>query len=49
MLHGPPARDFSFIIGATALADSLKAYESRPKYQRLVIDFEYGEVLFFEL
>ncbi|PVF96254.1 hypothetical protein CPB86DRAFT_762462 [Serendipita vermifera] len=43
VLHGPLARDFSFIIGAKALVDSLKTYESRPKYQRLVIDFEYGE------
>ncbi|CAG7847845.1 Leukotriene A-4 hydrolase homolog Short=LTA-4 hydrolase; AltName: Full=Leukotriene A(4) hydrolase [Serendipita indica DSM 11827] len=43
VLHGPLARDFSFIIGAKALIDSLKSYESRPKYQRLVIDFQYGE------
>lgn len=49
MLHGAAARDFSYIIGAKALVDSLRAYESRPKYQRLVIDFEYGEVVFFEL
>lgn len=43
VLHGPLARDFSYIIGSKALVDSLRAYESRPKYQRLVIDFEYGE------
>jgi leukotriene-A4 hydrolase len=48
MLHGAAARDFSYIIGAKSLVDSLRAYESRPKYQRLVIDFEYGEVVFFE-
>lgn len=44
VIHGPAARDFSSIIGAKALADALKEYEDRPKYQRLVIDFEYGEV-----
>ncbi|KAG8836286.1 hypothetical protein FRC17_007436 [Serendipita sp. 399] len=43
VLHGPQARDFSFIIGAKALSDSLKGYESKPKYQRLVIEFDYGE------
>ncbi|KAG8823910.1 hypothetical protein FRC19_002883 [Serendipita sp. 401] len=43
VLHGPQARDFSFIIGAKALVDSLKGYESKPKYQRLVIEFDYGE------
>ena len=44
VIHGPAARDFSSIIGAKALADGLKEYEDRPKYQRLVIDFDYGEV-----
>ena len=44
VIHGPAARDFSFIIGTKALADGLKQYEDRPKYQRLVIDFDYGEV-----
>jgi hypothetical protein len=44
VIHGPAARDFSCIIGAKALADALKQYEDRPKYQRLVIDFDYGEV-----
>jgi leukotriene-A4 hydrolase len=44
VLHGPLARDFSYIIGAKALVDSLRAYESKPKYQRLVIEFEHGEV-----
>lgn len=44
VIHGPAARDFSSIIGAKALVDALKQHEDRPKYQRLVIDFEYGEV-----
>jgi len=44
VIHGPAARDFSSIIGAKALTDALKEYENRPKYQRLVIDFDYGEV-----
>lgn len=44
VIHGSAARDFSCIIGAKSLADALKQYEDRPKYQRLVIDFDYGEV-----
>ena len=43
VLHGPAERGFSFVIGYKALADALKEYQSRPKYQRLVIDFEIGE------
>jgi leukotriene-A4 hydrolase len=43
-INGPSSRDFSYIIGAKALVDSLKSYKARPKYQRLVIDFDYGEV-----
>jgi len=43
VIHGPAARDFSYIIGAKALVDALKQYEGRPKYQRLVIGFDYGE------
>ncbi|TFK25898.1 leukotriene-A4 hydrolase [Coprinopsis marcescibilis] len=42
-LHTPAHRDFSFIIGAKALKDSLADYSNTPKYQRLVIDFEVGE------
>jgi len=44
VIHGSAARDFSCIMGAKALADALKQYEDRPKYQRLIIDFDYGEV-----
>ncbi|TFK89276.1 zincin [Polyporus arcularius HHB13444] len=43
LLHTPADRGFSFLIGFKALQDSLKAYEDRPRYQRLVIDFETGE------
>jgi len=42
-LKGPEERGFSFIIGAKALKDALEGYANKPKYQRLVIDFEYGE------
>jgi leukotriene-A4 hydrolase len=42
-LHGEAARGFSFIIGSSALYNALENYADRPKYQRLVIDFEFGE------
>ena len=42
-LYSPAARGFSYLIGQKSLIDSLKLYEDRPKYQRLVIDFEPGE------
>ncbi|PAV21678.1 leukotriene-A4 hydrolase [Pyrrhoderma noxium] len=42
-LHSPAHRGFSFLIGYKALQDDLKVYINRPKYQRLVIDFEVGE------
>ena len=42
-LHGEPARGFSFVIGQAALHEALKGYANTPKYQRLVVDFEYGE------
>ncbi|VDC07016.1 unnamed protein product [Peniophora sp. CBMAI 1063] len=42
-LHGEPARGFSFVIGNAALNEALKNYSKTPKYQRLVVDFEYGE------
>ena len=31
------------MIGNKALEDDLKLYANRPKYQRLLIDFETGE------
>jgi leukotriene-A4 hydrolase len=43
VLHSPAHRDFSFVIGYKALNDSLKEYANRPKYQRLIINFERGE------
>ncbi|RDB24666.1 Leukotriene A-4 hydrolase [Hypsizygus marmoreus] len=43
VLHTPAHRGFSFVIGSKALKDSLVQYKDRPKYQRLVIEFEKGE------
>ena len=43
IIYTPAHRGFSFLIGSKALYDALKLYESQPKYQRLQIDFEYGE------
>ena len=42
-LYSPAARGFSYLIGQKSLVDSLKLFEDRPKYQRLVINFESGE------
>ncbi|KLO11271.1 hypothetical protein SCHPADRAFT_855590, partial [Schizopora paradoxa] len=42
-IHSPAHRGFSYVIGYKSLVDSLKQYETKPKYQRLVIDFEVGE------
>ncbi|KAI9510686.1 leukotriene-A4 hydrolase [Russula earlei] len=42
-LHSPAERDFQYILGSTALSEALENYVDRPKYQRLVIDFEPGE------
>jgi leukotriene-A4 hydrolase len=43
VLHSPADRGFAFVIGSKALYDSLKRYESQPKYQRLVISFDEGD------
>ncbi|KAL1952401.1 hypothetical protein VTO73DRAFT_1550 [Trametes versicolor] len=43
LLHTPADRGFSFLIGSKSLQDALKQYEKKPKYQRLVIDFDVGE------
>lgn len=43
VLHGPAERGFAYVIGNKALKDDLERYEANPKYQRLLIDFEYGE------
>ncbi|KAG6919450.1 hypothetical protein DXG01_005709 [Tephrocybe rancida] len=42
-LRTPAHRDFSFIIGAKSLKNTLREFEKEPKYQRLVIDFKRGE------
>ncbi|KAG8892778.1 hypothetical protein FRC00_011550, partial [Tulasnella sp. 408] len=42
-LHGSAEREFSYIIGRKALTDALKQYENKPKYQRLVIPYTFGE------
>jgi hypothetical protein len=42
-LHSPAERGFSFLIGSRSLAEALKLYEDKPKYQRLIIHFEPGE------
>ncbi|KAF5382881.1 hypothetical protein D9757_007329 [Collybiopsis confluens] len=42
-LHSSADRGFSYIIGYNALQNALEMYTDRPKYQRLVIDFEKGE------
>jgi leukotriene-A4 hydrolase len=42
-LHGPAERDFSYIIGKKALTDALAEYEENPRFQRLVIDYSFGE------
>ncbi|KAF9073998.1 peptidase family M1-domain-containing protein [Rhodocollybia butyracea] len=43
VLHSPADRGFSFIIGYKALQDDLEMYADKPKYRRLVIEFEKGE------
>jgi leukotriene-A4 hydrolase len=43
ILHGPAERGFAYAIGNKALRNDLERYVERPKYQRLVIDFEPGE------
>jgi leukotriene-A4 hydrolase len=42
-LHSPEERGFQYVVGSTALYEALGNYVDRPKYQRLVIDFEPGE------
>lgn len=40
---GPAYRDFNYIIGAKALKDALKQFESIRRFQRLVPEFKDGE------
>ena len=43
VLHSPAHRGFSYLISSTELYDALKENADRPKYQRLLIEFEKGE------
>lgn len=43
VLHSPAHRGLSYLIGYKSLQDALRQFESTPKYQRLIIDFEFGE------
>jgi leukotriene-A4 hydrolase len=43
ILHGPAERSFSYVIGNKALQDDLERFADKPKYRRLVVDFEPGE------
>ena len=43
IIRGAAERGFSYVIGNKALRDDLERYEEKPRYQRLVIDFEPGE------
>lgn len=42
-LHSPAHRGFSYLISSKELHDDLKEYADRPKYQRLLVEFEKGE------
>lgn len=44
-MHGPAERDFSYIIGSKALSDALAEFQEdkKTKFQRLVIDYSFGE------
>ncbi|OJA13741.1 hypothetical protein AZE42_01549 [Rhizopogon vesiculosus] len=43
IIHSPAHRGLSSVIGYKALLDSLALFKDKPKYQKLVIDFDYGE------
>jgi leukotriene-A4 hydrolase len=43
ILHGPAERGFEYVIGSKSLRDDLERYEDKPKYQRLVIEYDVGE------
>lgn len=42
-LHDERERAFSFIIGRAALQAALEEFKKQPKYQRLHIDYKFGE------
>jgi leukotriene-A4 hydrolase len=43
VIYSPAERDFSFLLGRKGLQDDLDLFAKKPKYQRLVIDFDIGE------
>lgn len=43
VLYTPAHRGFSYVIGQRGLNDALEQYQDRPRYQRLVIEFNRGE------
>ncbi|KAG1767142.1 hypothetical protein EDD22DRAFT_876852 [Suillus occidentalis] len=43
IIHSPAHRGLSSVIGHKGLLDALAFFEDKPKYQKLVIDFDYGE------
>ncbi|KAH7890292.1 hypothetical protein F5I97DRAFT_1799872 [Phlebopus sp. FC_14] len=43
LIRSPAHRGLSSVIGYQGLVAALKLFEDTPKYQRLVIDFEFGE------
>ncbi|KAH0826355.1 hypothetical protein J3R83DRAFT_5315 [Lanmaoa asiatica] len=43
LIHTPAHRGLSYVIGYKSLVDALKLFEPTPKYQRLVIGFDFGE------
>jgi hypothetical protein len=42
-LHSPAHCGFAYLLGAKELKQALNNYTNKPKYQRLIIDFENGE------
>jgi leukotriene-A4 hydrolase len=43
LIHSPAHRGLSYVIGYKALVDALELFRPTPKYQRLVIGFDFGE------
>jgi leukotriene-A4 hydrolase len=43
IIHSPAHRGLSYVIGRKGLLDALAFFEDKPKYQKLVIDFDNGE------
>ncbi|WFD00909.1 leukotriene-A4 hydrolase [Malassezia yamatoensis] len=41
--EGPAHRGFSYIIGARSLRSALQGFESKPRFQRLIPEYESGE------